>query len=593
MEPVDYANWKDAVIEEINAEPTAVSKGDRFVQRFLRDYYQLSEDDAVNATECAGPGDRGVDAIYVEEAEEGQPPTALTVQGKYGTAADGFSPYKEFSKFASALVDAQGGRAATKAIEQCASVLNHDGVITYVIATTEPLDNNLANEVDDLRALARQKFGEHITVQSASLLDVYEQITRAVFKGEGQVQLICDGVQPRPELFLGAATLIDVYYMLREYADGHNGIVDSIYDRNVRKWLGRAKSVNAGITKTLADDPDKFVAYNNGITLVCHKFTRADKHLMLTDPQIVNGCQTTRTLYEFIGNRFAGLTKQLRGLSDAAPYRAALLPFKLIGVERLDSQLVKNITRYSNKQNAVRGRDFLTLEEDFHRLKSELETSGFYLEVQTGEFQVLPKAEREKWRLINAFDALRFYGAGIYRKPHTVFGHSGDFTPGGPEFDAVMDGLRADDLRAPWLIAQDAAQLGYSIGTKWYDQGEDHRSQTRYFFLFVFFRIASDVLYDTPNVDMTARPRLYRDLDKLREARDSQEDSTFQDLLEIADGLIATYMALAKQENWFQDRNAFLKREDLLNEKNLLVAGAAVMLKKKQLALRAKKIVGT
>jgi len=58
----------------------------------MRDRYQLSEDDAVNATDCAGAGDHGVDAIYIEEAANGTPPRALAVQGKYGAARLGFSP---------------------------------------------------------------------------------------------------------------------------------------------------------------------------------------------------------------------------------------------------------------------------------------------------------------------------------------------------------------------------------------------------------------------------------------------------------------------------------------------------------------------
>ncbi|HEY5529177.1 MAG TPA: AIPR family protein, partial [Thermoleophilia bacterium] len=69
---------------------------------------------------------------------------------------------------------------------------------------------------------------------------------------------------------------------------------------------------------------------------------------------------------------------------------------------------MKNITRYSNRQNAVRGRDFLTLEDEFQRLKQQLQKQHYYLEVQTDEYDVLPKVVKEPFprsRLINAFDA--------------------------------------------------------------------------------------------------------------------------------------------------------------------------------------------
>ncbi len=74
MQMLDYQNWKVNVLADIDASAHTTQKGDRFVQLILRGRYQLSEDDAVNATDVAGAGDRGVDAIYIEPAEDGTPP---------------------------------------------------------------------------------------------------------------------------------------------------------------------------------------------------------------------------------------------------------------------------------------------------------------------------------------------------------------------------------------------------------------------------------------------------------------------------------------------------------------------------------------
>jgi hypothetical protein len=354
--------------------------------------------------------------------------------------------------------------------------------------------------------------------------------------------------------------------------------------------------VNAGIARTLQQAPERFVAFNNGITIVCRGFTRTEQGLAIDAPQIVNGCQTTRTLFDFMENEFAGLADQLERHSRAARYQEALLPFKLIAVQDLDSDLVKDITRYSNKQNAVRGRDFLTLEDDFQRLKRDLAGRGYCLEVQTGEYNVLPKAERERFpysRLINAFDGLRFYGAAVLGKPHTAFGRSSDFTPGGREFDTVMDGLTADDLFIPWLVAGDAADRGYSVGAKWHVTGDDHRNQTRYFFAYVFFRVVSHVLRDTPEVDLATRHDLYAKLQLLRDHANSSgaADAPYQRLFELADSTVATYMALARAQNWYTDRNAFLKSTDLLNEEHLLAASGPVLLAKDSLRQQAERML--
>jgi hypothetical protein len=286
--------------------------------------------------------------------------------------------------------------------------------------------------------------------------------------------------------------------------------------------------------------------------------------------------------------RFPGFRAQLRQASAAAGYRAALIPFKLIAVADPDSEFVRNITRFSNKQNAVRGRDFLTLEEDFRRLKAQLADRGYYLEVQTGEYDVLPKSQREKFPSdvrINAFDALRFYGAAILAKPHTAFGRSGEFTPGGSEFDNIMLDLTTDDLLVPWMTARYAEGLGYSVGAKWHAATDDHRNQTRYFYLYGFFRIANTILHDSSVIDRSRRGELYRLVLSLHQdhQRTPANDSLLSRLLNKADVFVSTYMALAAANKWYADRNAFLKSQELLAETNLLLATAAVLLDKQQM----------
>lgn len=203
--------------------------------------------------------------------------------------------------------------------------------------------------------------------------------------------------------------------------------------------------------------------------------------------------------------------------------------------------------------------------------------------MQTGEFDVLPKAERERYRgqRIPAFDALRFYGAAILGRPHIAFGRSGDFTPGGREFDKIDD-LQADDLLVPWLIAQDGAALGYSVGAKHGSTGEDHRNQTRYFFLYVMFWITSQVLQDSTKVDPSTRHDLYAKLIRLQQhhLQAQADENPFRQLLAMADETVFTYMNLAKQQNRYEDRNAFLKSAELVNESGLLMASGAALMRK-------------
>ena len=173
----------------------------------------------------------------------------------------------------------------------------------------------------------------------------------------------------------------------------------------------------------------------------------------------------------------------------------AFIAIKILVVAEVnDDMYAENITRYSNKQNAIRGKDFIALDELFNHLKAELKTRGYFLETQTGEYDVLPKHQKARYpkttHVITSFDATLFYAVGVLGKPHIAFGHSGEFMPGGREFEEVVKDLQPDDVFVPWIIAQHARELGYTaIAQRNPVPGTSHRGQTRYLFLFLFFRL--------------------------------------------------------------------------------------------------------
>ena len=55
-----------------------------------------------------------------------------------------------------------------------------------------------------------------------------------------------------------------------------------------------------------------------------------------------------------------------------------------------------------------------------------------------------------------------------------------------------------------------------------------------------------------------------------------QPDHPFYRLLSLTDEAVVTYMTLAEEERWYVDRNAFLKREDLIKSDHITQATAAI-----------------
>lgn len=71
----------------------------------------------------------------------------------------------------------------------------------------------------------------------------------------------------------------------------------NIFESNVRDYQGSVL-VNEGIKKTLENkDSDNFWYLNNGVTIITPKATLSGKKLIIEDPQIVNGLQTSNEIY--------------------------------------------------------------------------------------------------------------------------------------------------------------------------------------------------------------------------------------------------------------------------------------------------------
>ena len=583
-----YEKWRAALLGSIDALPNTVDMGNAFVRTVLQVYYNLSEEDAINATAFAGAGDRGVDALHIVVEEDGEGAEALVLQGKYGTAGAGLHVYDEARKFLSALKTARDGQSVTEAVDKAAAVIRNGGIVRYVVATVDPLDARQREDLANVQALAHRDFGDRLVTEALNVEILYDTLAVDQRVSARIVDLPCKVVEVPGGAHVGAASVANVYDMLRSYAaQAAGGDINSIYDRNIRKYLkSRPGTVNDGIHRTLKDEPRRFVAYNNGITIVCDEAKLYPGHLELTNPSIVNGCQTTRTLFDYMSTAFAGVQPN-DPQNRMAAYAEAYLAIKVLVVEGTDGDAyANNITRYSNKQNGVRGKDFIALEDMYRALKRELEHEGLFLETQAGEYDALTPARKHRYQrathVVNSFEATLAYAAGMRGKPHLAFGRSIAFTPGGQEFDDLVRDLHSDDLLVPWLIANHAKVLGYTSTNQRDPQPSNrHRVQTRYFFLYLFFRIVQET-FRQARLSIEERHHVYEALKPLevafRAATTGREQLPFARLLHLTDVSVSTYMRLADKERWFSDRNSYLKRDELINETRITQATAAAEL---------------
>lgn len=111
----------------------------------------------------------------------------------------------------------------------------------------------------------------------------------------------------------------------------------SLFYSNVRDYLGNKGSVNSEIEETIVQNPELFLLCNNGITIVCSDFEQVrDKLVKIESPQIVNGCQTSNSIFN---------------LRNSQNIDKVQLLVRIISTDNLD--VSNKIVRGTNKQNQV------------------------------------------------------------------------------------------------------------------------------------------------------------------------------------------------------------------------------------------------
>jgi hypothetical protein len=126
-----------------------------------------------------------------------------------------------------------------------------------------------------------------------------------------------------------------------------------LLEQNVRCFLQARGNVNKGIRETLINQPELFFSYNNGITATAKSIqtetsSEGVQILSLEDLQIVNGGQTTASLFHTARKDKVGLEK-------------VFVQMKLTIVQEEDSTtLIPKISEYANTQNRVNAADFFS-----------------------------------------------------------------------------------------------------------------------------------------------------------------------------------------------------------------------------------------
>ncbi|MBN1064498.1 AIPR family protein [Clostridium botulinum] len=160
--------------------------------------------------------------------------------------------------------------------------------------------------------------------------------------------------------------------------DDNKRIIKSLFDANVRDYQGSI-AVNSCIKETLKSSVENqnFWWLNNGVTITVDRANMAGNVLTIEEPQVVNGCQTSFEIYNYISN--------IDNIEDEE--RKVLV--KVIQVP--NEEIRMNIIRANNSQTQI-PLSSLRATDDIHRdIEEHLKTNGFYYERRKNYYKNIGK----------------------------------------------------------------------------------------------------------------------------------------------------------------------------------------------------------
>lgn len=127
-----------------------------------------------------------------------------------------------------------------------------------------------------------------------------------------------------------------------------------LIEKNVRSFLQATGKINQGIKKTLIEEPEMFMTYNNGISTTAKRIVideeKCDEDFVIikeiVDWQIVNGGQTTASIHNALqtGVDISQVNVQIK--------------LTVIREQSKTEEMVSFISKYANSQNKINMSDF-------------------------------------------------------------------------------------------------------------------------------------------------------------------------------------------------------------------------------------------
>lgn len=179
-------------------------------------------------------------------------------------------------------------------------------------------------------------------------------------------------------------------------ADVYDHYGSQLLEGNVRSFLSTKVAVNKKIRETILKIPEKFFAYNNGVSatamdLIIENSENGKYITYAKDFQIINGGQTTASLSN----------ARHRDKADLSPVFVQMKLTEIDSDSDKSSDLIRNISKSSNSQNKVSDADFFST-HPFHVRMEQISRRLFAPAVGGAQYETKWFYERARGQYLQA-----------------------------------------------------------------------------------------------------------------------------------------------------------------------------------------------
>jgi len=454
---------RQSIREDVFKAKSNKEKGDRFLEWVVTRLFDASPDEIRNQI-TDGKDDMGIDGWIQPDIEEENGGIIQLFQCKFNESHDE-NEILQFKQDVMNFLKMKREDIPRDDMKLLQKKIIEENLTTELYYITDK-EVNLSKKPRKMKVYGINQIVDH-------LWDEMIGIPKGV-----ELSVKLDALLPYKDTVIGVISLSE----LRKFIEKSYSF---IYESNIRKYLQRTK-INKRIEETLEDRANNIFYFNNGITIVVKDLEVIGNEVKLVEPQIVNGAQTSKTIYE----KLPLITNAQGGVQVTV-------------IKESNATTRKEITKFRNSQNAVKGQDLISLEAFHSGIRAQLKNFGYYYEQQAGAWlNMIPRdkafykghdvynnyLQDDKVKTIKSKEAIQALYAGIFQNPTKAYSSVASFMPNGTQYPKIFDKKLREDYKLllyPYLVKSYGEKLGFGST----EAKPEQKRYARLLFVAAYFKI--------------------------------------------------------------------------------------------------------